>query len=573
MCTCRSLPFLFEATWLCSDALLSSWTKGRRLRSVRNMLAAVCAAAVAFATTADDATGMIGAAAVNCLKSEIAARNGRLDISPCLLEMSSVDLLFSSDSKIRSVAINNSLVLNYTFAHLYELVPPAVHDMRRTIVLTNSADRRFVMQGGIRGDYLSNLTLQIDGTLDFGGCVPMDSAICRLKFTDYPGFNWDPRKASTPPMLHFSSNARLKLTSKTRGRIVGGGEQWYGLVNILRLGDAGGRDKPIMLDMRGGHTYGLEISNLSFEQPAYWTTYLDADDVHIHHSNVTSRVMLPMLPKPFDVASDWLEEIHRIMAWNTDGFDINGNNVHIHDCVIQTSDDCIAVKGGKNWVVERIVASGAGLTIGMAGSASNITFRNINMSRSIHGLYIKADAHNVTYEDITIYDTALFPIWVGPAWQELDGGCPLLFPFVPTSVSDSLSKATGKHLTSLCHPNEGLNITNLIFRNIAIVTSRTAPVVLFGGRTPLDVTFDNVTVAGELPSHSSFPLSKLGACYNASVKPAALTAPGALLGECAPSAPLCVPAGQKRGHFTPCCNESAWDPKGKLPDEWYGVCR
>merc|ERR1711924_315280 len=49
---------------------------------------------------------------------------------------------------------------------------------------------------------------------------------------------------------------------------------------------------------------------------------------------------------------------------------------------VETGDDCIAVKGGSNWVVERVVASGTGLTIGSEGHAHNITFRDIVMDRT-----------------------------------------------------------------------------------------------------------------------------------------------------------------------------------------------
>ena len=33
-----------------------------------------------------------------------------------------------------------------------------------------------------------------------------------------------------------------------------------------------------------------------------------------------------------------------ITAFNTDGFDVTGRNVWIHDCVVWNQDDCIAVK-------------------------------------------------------------------------------------------------------------------------------------------------------------------------------------------------------------------------------------
>ena len=33
-----------------------------------------------------------------------------------------------------------------------------------------------------------------------------------------------------------------------------------------------------------------------------------------------------------------------LTAFNTDGFDVTGKNVWIHDCTVWAQDDCIAVK-------------------------------------------------------------------------------------------------------------------------------------------------------------------------------------------------------------------------------------
>lgn len=69
-----------------------------------------------------------------------------------------------------------------------------------------------------------------------------------------------------------------------------------------------------------------------------------------------------------------------------DGFDVSGNNVWIHDCVVWNQDDSFCVKDGStNMVFERINASGVGLTIGSIGDSvvKNITFRDAYMQNSI----------------------------------------------------------------------------------------------------------------------------------------------------------------------------------------------
>ena len=117
-------------------------------------------------------------------------------------------------------------------------------------------------------------------------------------------------------------------------------------------------------------------------------------------------------------------------AFNTDGIDVTGDTVHMHDLDIWTQDDCIAVKGDStNMLFERINASGLGLTIGSIGNniVNNITFRNAVMRNTIKGIYLKfnGDANNIPggsitnilYEDITIIEPVQYPIWIGPAQQ------------------------------------------------------------------------------------------------------------------------------------------------------------
>jgi len=46
-----------------------------------------------------------------------------------------------------------------------------------------------------------------------------------------------------------------------------------------------------------------------------------------------------------------------LTAFNTDGYDVTGNNVWIHDCSVWNQDDCIAVKdNSQNMLFERINA-------------------------------------------------------------------------------------------------------------------------------------------------------------------------------------------------------------------------
>lgn len=509
---------------------------------------------------------------VPCLqKGSLVAQNGVLDITSCLVESNEHDIKAKTEDQLRQGAINNTATLNYILKNLGALLHNSPSP--RIVMRSTDSECRFLLQGGVEASHLANLTLQLDGTLDYGACLPSNSANCKLKMENYPGFSWKEHEADTVPMMRFTAMSNFKITSSIgKGRIMGGGQQWYGLFSVLRLGDTRGRTKPRMLDMGHGDedtTDGLEISYISLEQAAYWTTYLKANNVHIHHSNITARKIQPEVPGPLSDPSAWVEELYRINAWNTDGFDITGDNVHIHDCHIQNSDDCVAVKGGSNWVVERIFASGAGMTIGSEGHAHNITFRDIVMEQSIHGLYVKTHASDVTFENVHIKEAFLFPIWVGPPWQELSGGCPLLWPFLPTGITASISKLTGHDMSSICHPGS-MEVTNLKFKNITLDKAHSTPVVLFGGKHTFDVSFEDFKL-GEGPSHAgSFPWTSKPACYNTSLRQPELVKPGALFEACGDTE-VCTKSG-KRDAMKPCCDESAAGYNHFRGGRW-GLCK
>jgi len=154
-----------------------------------------------------------------------------------------------------------------------------------------------------------------------------------------------------------------------------------------------------------------------------------------------------------------------LTAFNTDGFDVTGTNVWIHDCTVWNDDDCIAVKGeASNMLFERIHASGLGLTIGSIGAhrVRNITFRNSTMHNSVKGIYMKFNGNamsqpgqieDVLYEDIVIDSPTQWPIWIGPAQQSdsLDfcaaHPCSLCWPVDPFAKCDAVSMGTYRNIT------------------------------------------------------------------------------------------------------------------------------
>jgi polygalacturonase len=202
----------------------------------------------------------------------------------------------------------------------------------------------------------------------------------------------------------------------------------------------------------------------------------------VRHSEISARIT----DLPYHGLID-------MQAFNTDGFDVTGNNVHIHDCRVWSQDDCITVKdGSQNMLFERINASGLGLVIGSIGGSKvqNITFRDCILENTFKGIYMKtrwsdsapvgdtASISNILYENIIINNPIQWAIWIGPA-QQTGQPCDIIWPM----VDQSQCIATGYQTWS-----------NITLRNIIVNNSRKSPGLLMGNSTnPMkNVTFDNV---------------------------------------------------------------------------------
>ncbi len=229
-----------------------------------------------------------------------------------------------------------------------------------------------------------------------------------------------------------------------------------------------------------------------FKDSPYWTFYAEkSDGLIVRYSDI-------------DVRWD-KKDVHSLLdlqAFNTDGFDVTGKNVYMHDLNIWNDDDCISVKdGSENMLFERINASGLGLVIGSIGGSrvNNITFRNSYMRNTFKGIYLKtrwsdsgpvgeaASISNILYENITIDGSEQWAIWIGPA-QQTGQPCPLYWPAVEKSE---------------CLMSGYQTWTNITLRNIYINNTRNSPGVLLGNSSnPMkNVVFDNVVVtnAGDKP--------------------------------------------------------------------------
>lgn len=333
----------------------------------------------------------------------------------------------------------------------------------------------FFLMGGITGGDFSDVTFQIDGTLMFSDDIE----------------EW-PRTENGDVLecIHLTNIDNVTFTSTSMGTLDGQGKRWWGFPGIGYLHY--GENRPRLFNVESSSN--LLVENLFFLDSPYWTFWVHGvDGLEVRHTKIEARRQ--------EDADD--HNIIEMTAFNTDGFDVSGNNVWIHDCEVWCQDDAIAVKqDSSNMLFERINASGVGLTIGSIGGSEhvkNITFRDSFLPNSYKGIYMKfrdggdAIIEDVLYENITIENPSQWPIWIGPA-QQSDSNrlcaahpCSICWPYIPNTE---------------CNPSTS-QYRNIVLRDITINNAKMSPgVILSADDAPMEnILFENVvfTNPGDKP--------------------------------------------------------------------------
>jgi len=328
-------------------------------------------------------------------------------------------------------------------------------------------NRTFAMMGGIKACGLRNVTWQLDGEIFFSDD--------RDAWPKNP--NGDVEESI---YIEDIENFVITSTNPNKGVFNGNGGKWWGGIRYLIHQE----DRPRTVHIKTSKN--VLVENILVKDCAFWCFYAEGSDgLIIRHSDVDVR------RTPFNYHT-----LLDLTAFNTDGFDVTGRNVHIHDCNIWCQDDCVSVKDGSvDMLIERVTCSGLGLVVGSIGSSvvRNITFRDCVMPRTVKGIYMKnrwndaappgedvASITDILYENIEIIEPQQFGIWIGPA-QQAGQPCSLLWTIIDRAECD----ATGYQIWD-----------NIVLRNITIINPENSPGVLLGNLTyPMtNVVFDNVVV-------------------------------------------------------------------------------
>ena len=352
-----------------------------------------------------------------------------------------------------------------------------------TFVIPNET---FYLMGGVQFSNLDSIIFQIDGSLIFT--------------THIDKWPKDDNKPKDCMYFKDSNNITFTSTSTFGGIINGNGEKWWGIPFIgilIRL-----ENRPKLFHMNSASD--IIIENILFTNSPYWTVHIeDVNGLVIRNSTVINKRTNSSKNTLIDKS-----------AFNTDGFDIQGENVHIHDCKIITQDDCIAVKGNSNnMLFERITASCVGLTIGSIGreKVNNITFRDCYMPNTDKGIYMKFNGaanetyggsiSNILYQNITIGNPSEYAIWIGPAQQSDSrflchaNPCSLCWPMLsPFAVCNTPLFGNFSNIT--------LSNIQIIYNKPAFMHSSYIGVLMAPESNPMrNVTFKNVVVNETYKSH------------------------------------------------------------------------
>ena len=224
------------------------------------------------------------------------------------------------------------------------------------------------------------------------------------------------------------------VITSTRGAaskalIDGNGSEWWGYIKYITDSNS---SRPKILVLQSSKN--LVVEHLYLKDSASWNFWApDSFGLVVRYVSVSVRRTDANNHNLYDLG-----------AFETDGIDFSGKNIHVHDCDIWVQDDCVSVKGKtENVLVERVSCSGLGLAIGSIGNsyAKNITFRDSVCPNSRKGIYVKTreiskppyrstGIYDVLFQNITITNSESFAIWLGPA-QQTGQPCNVLWPAAP----------------------------------------------------------------------------------------------------------------------------------------------
>lgn len=198
------------------------------------------------------------------------------------------------------------------------------NDLRPGDILVIPENMTYWLTGGIKADGMSDVVWQIDGT---------------IKFVDDRETWPTDENGDVEECIYLSNVTNVLFTSSNRkGVIDGNGKKWWGAIDFLLHQE----NRPRILHIDTSQNVTME--HLFLKDSPYWTFLAaQSDGLVVRHTKIEAR---------------WTKADNHtlidLQAFNTDGIDVTGKNVYIHDCDFWVQDDCISVKdGSRDMLFER----------------------------------------------------------------------------------------------------------------------------------------------------------------------------------------------------------------------------
>ncbi|KAJ4475786.1 glycoside hydrolase family 28 protein [Lentinula aciculospora] len=307
----------------------------------------------------------------------------------------------------------------------------------------------------------AGVVFQIGSTLSFAGCNNCEMQIeGTLKLTNNL-YAWDGVKAVV--LLDDITGATIHSVTGT-GLLDGNGVPYW-----TEFNEDSSYSRPTLVYIEGGSDIAIE--NLLVRNAPNVFMSAAGGATNIQYSGLTMQA----------IPSDG------VTPKNTDGFDIGpASQVTITNDIVDNQDDCVAFKGGANFVtVTDISCSGShGLSIGSLGegtsdnAVTNIFVSGATMTASSKATGIKlwdgssghgvATVSNVTFNDITV-DSSDYAAQIQVCYESTGTCVPSahqLTDVVFSNFKGTTSGAEGSVVANLDCPADGT--CGIVFENFAV---------------------------------------------------------------------------------------------------------
>ncbi|KAG8799632.1 hypothetical protein FRC17_007077 [Serendipita sp. 399] len=227
--------------------------------------------------------------------------------------------------------------------------------------------------------------------------------------------NPNPPSSYAIPWIYIQGNKvqLIGATTKDGGAFHGYGVPWWN-INMRTL-----RPQLATFNVTNG-----AIANIKVIKPIAWGFNIPGANVTIRNHFVDAA------PK------NGTRDLTPSFPFNTDGFNLAGQNIHLDGYYGHNGDDCVSVVNGANGIVAKngyCGFSSHGLSIGSLGRngavhrVSNVLFENWTMEGAVYGARFKSWtggrglAENVTWRDIRNINVST-PIFVTQNYYDQDKG-------------------------------------------------------------------------------------------------------------------------------------------------------